>query len=93
MKAVLKKGRIQRILAKENCSQNWFAERVGTTSGYMSQMMCGVRNPSAKMRKKILKVLKGYQFDDLFTLQIACRSLEVPKPDPNHSGRVGDSVP
>jgi len=68
MKVALKKDNIRKILAQRNISQNWLAFRVGTTSGYMSQMMTGKRNPSPKMRKKILKVLKDYEFEDLFKL-------------------------
>jgi transcriptional regulator with XRE-family HTH domain len=59
---------MRRILARKNMSQNWFATRIGTSSGYMSQLINGARNPSPEMREKILKVLKEYQFDDLFYL-------------------------
>jgi transcriptional regulator with XRE-family HTH domain len=55
-------------LARRNISQNWFADRVGASSGYMSQLINGTRNPSPSMRDKILQVLKEYQFDDLFYL-------------------------
>jgi len=68
MKVALKKDNIRKILAQRNISQNWFAFRVGTTSGYISQMMTGKRNPSPQMRKRILQVLKGYEFEDLFRL-------------------------
>ena len=50
-------------------SQNWLAQRIGTSSGYMSQLMAGRRHPSPQMRQKILGILQGYEFDDLFTLQ------------------------
>jgi transcriptional regulator with XRE-family HTH domain len=59
---------MRRILARRNISQNWFADRLGTSSGYMSQLMNGTRNPSPKMREKILGFLTEYQFDDLFYL-------------------------
>lgn len=68
MKVALRANVISEILARKNISQNCFAFRVGTTSGYMSQMMTGKRNPSPKMRKKILKVLKDCEFEDLFKL-------------------------
>ena len=68
MKVALKADNIRKILAQRNISQNWLAFRVGTTSGYISQMMTGKRNPSPKMRKKILKVLKDCEFEDLFKL-------------------------
>jgi hypothetical protein len=69
MKVKLKARVIRRILARKNVSQNWLALHVGTSSGYMSQLMAGTRNPSPHMREKILEVLKGHEFDDLFTLQ------------------------
>jgi len=69
MTVKLKAQAVRRILAKKNMSQNWLAQRIGTSSGYMSQMMTGVRNPSPQMREKILKVLKDYQFDDLLILR------------------------
>ena len=68
MKVALKADNIRKILSQRNISQNRFAFRVGTTSGYISQMMTGKRNPSPKMRKKILKVLKDCEFEDLFKL-------------------------
>ena len=69
MKVKLKAQAIRRILARKNMSQNWLAQRLGTSSGYMSQLMAGTRNPSPHLREKILEVLKGNEFDDLFTLQ------------------------
>ena len=60
---------IRRILARKNLSQNWLAARIGASSGYMSQMMSGVRNPSPEMRETIMQVLKDYSFDDLFKLR------------------------
>ena len=68
MKVALKTDNIRKILAQRNISQNWLAFRVGTTSGYMSQMMTGKRNPSPKMREKILKYLNDIKFDDILKL-------------------------
>lgn len=69
MKVKLKAQAIRRILARKNLSQNWLAQRLGTSSGYMSQMLAGRRSPSPQMRKQILEALQDYEFDDLFTLQ------------------------
>lgn len=66
MKAVIKTEVIKEILLKKNMSQNWLAQRVGTTSGYMSQMIKGIRHPSPGMRQRILNIFKGKEFDDLF---------------------------
>jgi len=68
MKVKLNSETIRRILARKNKSQNWLADRIGTSSGYMSQLMNGSRHPSPKMREVILKNLKDYEFDDLFFL-------------------------
>ena len=69
IKAQLNAKTIRRILARKNLSQNWLAGRIGASSGYMSQMMSGVRNPSPEMRETIMQVLKDYSFDDLFKLK------------------------
>jgi len=68
MKVRIRGNAVKRILARKNLSQNWLAMRVETSTGYMSQLMTGVRNPSAKMRSKILDVLKDCQFDDVFVI-------------------------
>ena len=68
MKVRIKTANIRKILARKNMSQNWLAFRTRTTSGYMSQMITGKRNPSPRMREKILQVLKDCEFEDLFRL-------------------------
>jgi len=68
MKVELKANQIKKILAEKNLSQNWLAYRIKTSTGYMSQLMGGSRNPSPVMRQKIQRVLKGYTFDDLFQI-------------------------
>jgi len=69
--------RFRQLLAEKNISQNRLARRAGLTSGYMSQILNGARNPSARARKKLLdtinrsqraKGLKEYAFDDLFAV-------------------------
>ncbi len=69
LKVQLNAKLVRRVLAKKNLSQNWLASRIGASSGYMSQMMSGVRNPSPQMRETILQVLKDYGFDDLFKIR------------------------
>ena len=68
MKVKLKSDVIVQIIAKKNISQNGVAKYIGTSNGYFSQMMPGKRNPSPKMRVKILKYLSDYKFDDIFKL-------------------------
>jgi len=67
MKAQINTANIRKILARKQMSQNWLAFRTRTTSGYMSQMITGKRNPSSKMRDKILQVLGDCNSEDIFT--------------------------
>lgn len=69
MKVKVKGTEIRKILAKKNMSQNWLARKLQTSSGYLSQLIRGERNPSPKMRQKMLSFLKDYQFDDLFLIK------------------------
>jgi len=58
-----------RAIARRNMSQNMLAIRVGSTSGYISQIMCGTRTPSPKMREKLLNALAPLTFDDIFIIE------------------------
>ena len=71
MVVALRGGKIRRILARKNMSQNDFAYRIGTGSGYMSQIISGVRNPSPRLRKRILTALKLNEsdFDKIFKIK------------------------
>jgi len=71
MVVAIKRGRIKKILARKNMSQNCFAMRLGVSSGYMSQLMSGIRNPSPELRGKILSELKMDEsgFDEIFELK------------------------
>jgi transcriptional regulator with XRE-family HTH domain len=53
-------------IARQNISQNELARRLGITSGYMSQLVCGTRCPSPRLRRKMLEHLDSLSFDDLF---------------------------
>jgi hypothetical protein len=69
MKVAIKRKEIQKILARKSKSQNWLAYRLKITSGYMSQLMCGTRNPSPELRGKILELLPGCDFDLIFKIK------------------------
>lgn len=71
MVVAIKNDEIRKILARKNMSQNCFAMRLGVSSGYMSQLMSGVRNPSPDLRVKILAELKMDEsgFDRIFELK------------------------
>ena len=52
-------------------TQNELATRVGTSSGYLSQLMSGTRCPSAEMRKHLMEAQGVTRFEDLFILEQA----------------------
>ena len=60
---------VLRAIARRNMSQNMLAIRVGSSSGYISQIMCGTRNPSPRMREKLQSVLAPLTFDDIFIIE------------------------
>ena len=65
----LNQSAVLRAIARRNMSQNMLAIRVGSSSGYISQIMRGTRNPSPRMREKIQDVLKPLTFDDIFVIE------------------------
>jgi len=65
----LNQSAVLRAIARRNMSQNMLAIRVGSSSGYISQIMCGTRNPSPRMREKIQSVLVPLTFDDIFIIE------------------------
>jgi len=65
----LNKASVLRAIARRNMSQNMLAIRVGSSSGYISQIMCGTRNPSPRMREKLQSVLSPLTFDDIFIIE------------------------
>ncbi len=56
-------------IARRNMSQNMLAIRAGISSGYISQIMCGTRYPSPKVREKLQSVLNPLAFDDIFIIE------------------------
>ena len=56
-------------LARQNLSQNELASRLGITSGYLSQLINGQRCPSARIRRRLLEIIPGVAFDDLFVVE------------------------
>ena len=55
-------------LMKQNLAQNELARKLGISSGYMSQLMCGSRSPSPKLRRKMLDVLNPLSFEEIFLI-------------------------
>lgn len=57
---------IRLSIARLNVSQNELARKCGLTSGYLSQLLTGRRNPGPAVRKRLLEHLPGLAFDDIF---------------------------
>ena len=53
------------FMDRRNLTQNQLAGLLGLTSGYLSQVINGVKSPSAALRQRMQDVL-GVEFDDLF---------------------------
>lgn len=69
MKVFLKSKEVKKRLILKNKSQNWLANRLEISSGYISQLMDGSRNPSPRLRRKILSTFPKSKFDDLFEIK------------------------
>ena len=67
----LKAEGVWSILNHIHMSQNQLAHVVGTSSGYLSQLLNGQRNPSPKMRRRLLQALGNPPFDEVFILEDA----------------------
>lgn len=61
MRIAIKAKSFRRFLTEHNLSQNEFAHRAGTNSGYLSQLLSGQRFPSPKMRARLHTVLNHLQ--------------------------------
>ncbi len=67
----LKPHRLATALGKHRRSQNAWAQRLGLSKGYLSQLVNGRRRyPSADVRRRLLEALE-LEFDELFELESA----------------------
>lgn len=69
IKVRVNQNAVQIAMAKRNMSQNMLAIKSGISSGYISQLMCGTRYASPRIRQKILEILKPLTFDDIFIIE------------------------
>ncbi|MCK5602447.1 helix-turn-helix transcriptional regulator [Candidatus Pacearchaeota archaeon] len=69
MRIYLKNKALHSQLIKKNLSQNWAAQKLGISTGYMSQLMRGGRNPSPGLRKRVMELFIESDFDDLFEIR------------------------
>ena len=69
VKVCVKDMALYDYMTKNNLSQKELAQRLGITQGYTSQLLCGTRHPSPKLRRRMLQVLTPLSFDDLFSVE------------------------
>ncbi len=78
VKAILKRRILKKAMLLTELSQNAWAARLKITSGYMSQLMRGSRQPSPRLRRLLLTAinerqkhrdLSELQFEDLFSIK------------------------
>ena len=71
----LNRAAVERELARRHLTQNGLALKAGLSSGYLSQLMCAARHPSAQTRAKLQKSLQPLTLDDLFIVSPVTRKL------------------
>ncbi len=64
----VRSSNLQEILARRNLSGRQFARLVGVSAAFVSQILNGQRAPSPCVRARILGILEGCRFEDLFVL-------------------------
>lgn len=68
LKVFVRQDRIAREMARRNMSQNGLARAIHVSSGYMSQLLRGVRSPSPDLRERLQQFLRMDDFDLLFRI-------------------------
>ena len=69
VKVRLNRDMVDILLVRRNITQNALARRLGLSSGYMAQLMNGVRYPGPRLRRRMLDLLFPLTFDDLFIVE------------------------
>ena len=57
------------FMARNNLSQKEWAERVGISQCYASQLVCGTRCPSPRLRRRMLLVMTPLEFGELSVMK------------------------
>ena len=55
-------------LNRSNMSQNDLARLLGISSGHISRLLNGRRDPSPSMRRRLMEGLGCWEFDELFVV-------------------------
>ena len=95
-RVVLNAVALWRLLDQRNISQNELARLVGTSSGYMSDLVSGKRSPSPPTRRRLQQALGVREFDDLFIWETGedqrWRTRKVGGADTHKDGINGGSI-
>lgn len=70
-KVMVKDTALWEFMAKHNLSQKELARKLGISQGYASQLVCGVRCPSPRLRRTMLEVMSPLSFEQLFSIEAA----------------------
>lgn len=74
MKVILKNSEeMKRTIIIKGYSIRSFSVAIGISSGYLSQILKGDRNPSGKVARTISDEL-GIEFEEYFFVESACKS-------------------
>lgn len=77
LKIVLKDAdQFKMEVLKAGFSLRKLAKKINISSGYVTQIANGVRNPGPKVAKDITDAI-GVHFDDVFCIQNACKSGQI----------------
>jgi transcriptional regulator with XRE-family HTH domain len=68
LKIMLNQEFVEKVLTRRNISQNGLAKRLRISSGHMSLIMNGDRYISAKIRRRICRYFRRYDFSDIFII-------------------------
>ena len=68
-RVLLRVSVIRERLIRKSKTQSWLAQCLEVSEGYVSQLLDGTRNPSAKVRKRFLDTFQDCEFDDLFVIK------------------------
>lgn len=65
----------KKLLLMNGFSQKEFADTIGISAPYFSQVVSGERTPSGKLARKIVEKF-NLEFEDIFFINDACKSYQ-----------------
>jgi DNA-binding XRE family transcriptional regulator len=68
LRVSLNRPAFELALTRSNLSQKELAHALGVSRALLSQVMCGKRDPSPMIRKRLLEYFTDCSFDDLFII-------------------------